>query len=146
MSLRGTEFRDEQLVHLGSQTDLRFLDLQGARITGDTIHFKTLSGLSELRVIKLSAFGVNREGFGVSDKAMQVLGALPNLESVDLRLTRVTDAGLAELCKCKTLKTVGLAGTRVTDAGLQHLLNLPNLESLSLGVYDEGGRDYGRGA
>jgi Leucine Rich repeat len=71
---------------------------------------------------------------------MKVLGQLPGLRSVGLRLTKVTDAGLAELAKCRSLTHLELAGTQVTDAGLSAIEQLPNLESLQLGVYNEGAK------
>ena len=137
LDLSRTEFKDDQLVHLGSQTRLLWLNLDNARIKGDTIHFKTLSNLSELKQLSLSAFGIDDDGFGVGDEAMKVIGGLPKLERVSLRLTRVTSDGLRELCRCKTLQSIGIEGTPVTDAGLEHLLALPQLTGLSLGVYED---------
>ena len=43
---------------------------------------------------------------------------------VDLRGTKVTDAGLKELKEFKDLQTLNLAATKVTDAGLEELKEL----------------------
>src|SRR5262249_39814863 len=52
--------------------------------------------------------------------------------SVDLRGTKVTDAGLKVLKDLRNLQTLELAGTEVTDAGLKDLKDLKNLHELYL--------------
>lgn len=74
----------------------------------------------------------------MGDGALAVLARLPRLRNIRLRLTKVTDAGLAELVPCRSLTHLDLAGTKVSDAGLIHLTTLPRLEVLGLGVYNEG--------
>ncbi len=138
INLRDTDVKDDGLAHVGRLTGLRAIDLQSTHVTDEGI--KHLARLAKLEQIDLDAFRVDREGFGVGDDAMKVLGQLPSLRSVGLRLTKVTDAGLAELAKCPTLTYLGLAGTRVTDAGLASLEQLSNLDSLQLGVYNEGAK------
>lgn len=134
--LRSTDVTDDELRHVGRLTGLRILHLPYNRL-GDAA-VAHLAGLVKLQAIDLDAFDVNRKGFGVGDEAMKVLAQLPELASVHLRLTKVTDAGLAELAKNKSLRDISVPGTKVSDAGLAHLGQLPKLEWLSLGVYDEG--------
>lgn len=136
LNLRDTDVRDDALPRVARLTGLRFVDLQSARITDAGLEgFDALVNLEE---IVLDAFAVNREGFGVGDGAMRVLARLPKLRILRLRLTKITDSGLAELAHCRSLTYLGLAGTRVSDAGLIHLSKLPRLENLGLGVYNEG--------
>ena len=46
------------------------------------------------------------------------LKGLPNLKTLDLGSTKVTDAGLAKLKPLANLSTLVLTSTAVTDAGL----------------------------
>ena len=136
LNLRDTDLNDEGLTHVGRLAGLRVAELRHTRITdAGSAH---LANLYNLKEISLDAFGVERDGFGVGDEAMKVLGQLPALECVGLRLTKVTDAGLAALCDCQTLTQLDLSGTKVSDAGMMHLQRLPKLNSLRLGVYEEG--------
>ncbi len=136
LNLEGTDVDDEQLRHVGRLTGLRMLNLEETRITDRGIQH--LANLRQLQRLDLSAFGVHRDGFGVGDESMAIVAQLPALESIALRLTKVTDAGMEALAKCKSLKSIGIEGTPVTDNGLEYLLDLPRLVVLGLGVYDEG--------
>src|SRR5262249_22360996 len=51
---------------------------------------------------------------------------------VDLRGTKITDAGLKELKELKSLETLNLLNTMVTDAGLKELKELKSLQTLGL--------------
>ncbi|MGH7136470.1 MAG: leucine-rich repeat domain-containing protein, partial [Pirellulales bacterium] len=136
LNLRNTDVHDEALAHVARLTGLRAIDLQSTCITDAGLAgFDALTNLEE---IDLGAFAVNRQGFGVGDGALRVLARLPKLRNLQLRLTKVTDAGLAELVQCRTLTHLGLAATKVSDAGLVHLTKLPRLEDLGLGVTREG--------
>lgn len=69
----------------------------------------------------------------VTDEDLRCLGSLPDLERLDLRATRITDAGLAHLKGCPRLRSLTLISvSRVTDAGLEHLKGLAHLEQLDL--------------
>ena len=54
---------------------------------------------------------------------------LPNLDTLVLRGSRVTDAGLKQLTGLKQLRSLTLIGTRVTEKGKSDLTRLlPNLQ------------------
>jgi len=53
--------------------------------------------------------------------------------SVDLDLTKVTDADLKELKELKSLQGLRLGDTKVTDAGLKELKEVKSLQWLELG-------------
>jgi hypothetical protein len=53
------------------------------------------------------------------------LRGLPDLSSLDLARTKVTDEGLAHLGACKELRHLDLTGTRVTAAGVADLQKKP---------------------
>jgi Leucine-rich repeat (LRR) protein len=93
-----------------------------------------------------------------TDSDMARLAQLPNLERLDLSLTRITDHGLQQLKPApgivelnlyyteqitdegmaavrgwKKLKSINLRGTKITDTTLEHLANIPTLESIDIG-------------
>lgn len=69
-------------------------------------------------------------GNSIDDDDCRSLGALDNLRVLDLRYTRVGDAGLKSLPA--NIETLYLSNTRVTDAGLEHLSKLRLLQTLYL--------------
>jgi Leucine-rich repeat (LRR) protein len=53
---------------------------------------------------------------------------LPNLDTLTLAGTRVTDRGLAHLKRLTKLSSLNLSGTQVTDTGVKKLMQaLPSL-------------------
>jgi Leucine Rich repeat len=68
-----------------------------------------------------------------NDSALPALLGLPKLETLDLRYSQITDAGLERLSTKTSLKWVWLDHTKITDVGLVHLERLPNLTAISLG-------------
>jgi len=68
----------------------------------------------------------------VTDAALDTIVKFPNLQSLSLNNTRVSDAGLAKLVGHKKLLQLRLNGTDITDAGLELLKELPNLSSLEM--------------
>lgn len=69
----------------------------------------------------------------VTDEDLSCLSSLPDLERLDLRATRITDAGLVHLKGCPRLRSLTLISVSgVTDAGLEHLKGLAHLEQLDL--------------
>ena len=76
---------------------------------------------------------------------LEYLQGLPQLHTLNLRTTKVTDAGLAHLKGLPQLQSLDLGGIPMTDAGLEHLQGLLKLKSLFLGgttVSDEGVQDF----
>jgi internalin A len=67
----------------------------------------------------------------VSDAGLANLATLPRLKHLGLSYTDVSDAGLKELAALSGLETLDLSGTKVTDAGIRSLA-LPNLKRLYL--------------
>ncbi len=74
---------------------------------------------------------------GVSDaelsRAIPLLCELPELESLDLTGSEITDAGVAELKRIRSLRRICLSHARVSDRGIASLIPLSRLESLDLG-------------
>ena len=67
------------------------------------------------------------------DAQLRELAAVaPDLVVLDLRGTRVTDAGMGPLASMTNLKRLQLQETNITDAGLTGIKTLPKLEVLNL--------------
>ena len=73
------------------------------------------------------------DGSAVTDRDLDAICALTNVESVTLSRTDISDAGLQRLRGLTRLRILSLDHTSVTDQGLEHLTGLTNLEELSLG-------------
>jgi uncharacterized membrane protein len=56
----------------------------------------------------------------------------PQLVSVDLTSTKITDVAVAQLAEAKSLRLVRLSETAITDAAIDTLVKLPELESINL--------------
>ena len=72
-------------------------------------------------------------GTKVTDRGLEKIGDLKNLERLDLEGTAVTDAGVRNLLELKALKSVNLRGTKVGGEGAAQLAGLARLETLVLG-------------
>jgi hypothetical protein len=68
----------------------------------------------------------------VTDRTLDVVSHLPNLEKLDVSDTDVTETGIRKLAGCHALHTLHLDGTRVSDDAVAALATLPNLQHLSL--------------
>jgi hypothetical protein len=70
----------------------------------------------------------------VTDDHLGILAAaFPELRHLDLRKTKVTDAGVAHLKALKNLQFLNLFRTPLTDAGLASIRELTQLETLLIG-------------
>lgn len=68
-----------------------------------------------------------------TDEQLALLHPLAEqLAGLDLQNTKISDAGLAQIARCRNLVRLRLENTAVTDAGLTHLQNLSRLEYLNL--------------
>jgi internalin A len=101
---------------------------------------------------------VSLRGCWVEDTDLRHLSELPDLTSLDLSLTHITDQGMLELKNLpgitdlslyfteyvtdegiaaikdwKKLRRLNLHGTKIGDAGLEHISGISTLESLNVG-------------
>ena len=84
---------------------------------------------------------LNLKDTKITDAGLKHLVNLKNLKKLHLERTAVTDEGLANLSELSNLNYLNLYGTKVTDAGLDKLTNLKNLKQLYLwesGVSEDG--------
>ncbi len=76
-----------------------------------------------------------------SDDHVTLVRLLPNLHTLSLFGTNITDKALGQLADVRELRELCLAGTNVTDSGLKHLGRLHSLRSMHIedtGVSDAG--------
>ena len=84
---------------------------------------------------------VDLHGTTVTDSDLTLLESLPELRKLDLRLTKIGDAGVAHARGLRHLQLVNLFRTATSDAGLRYLAENKDLETLLIGgtrVTDEG--------
>ena len=92
-----------------------------------------IRGLS-LVVPRECLYTVQSVYFHKADDAMlPCLLDLPHTQTLDLRESRVTDAGLVYARLLSDLRTLSLEGLRISDEGLQHLAKNRRIERLWLG-------------
>jgi hypothetical protein len=68
----------------------------------------------------------------VTDAGTKHLRGLTLLEGLDLSNTKITDNGLADLTRLENLRSLQLQHTAITDSGLKYLTGLHRLEDLFL--------------
>lgn len=68
----------------------------------------------------------------ITDEDLAAIAQLTSLEELHLAGTRVSDQGLAHLAALNSLRVLDLSETRVTGSGLANLQDLPNLAALRL--------------
>ena len=69
----------------------------------------------------------------ITDEQLTWLGALVDLEELDLSNTRITGSSLGATARPETPRaSFSLDSTQISDAALQELAKLPNLEAVSL--------------
>jgi hypothetical protein len=93
--------------------------------------------------------GVDLRYYDLSDDEVEnfakVLGAFPQLHTLQIKSAKVTDAGLAHLPRLTQVRKLSLAAAAITDTGLSHLQALNQLQELSLQgtkVTDAGVREF----
>jgi hypothetical protein len=71
-------------------------------------------------------------GDATSDKILDHVGKLKQLQALSLWNSDVTDDGMKKLQSLEKLQVLNLDGITLTDAAIEHLAALPELRSLSL--------------
>ncbi len=103
------ELLPEDLVVLGSMTNLRDLTLHGTKLTGEGL--KHLTQLKQLEQLKTDMTLLK-------DEDMAYFTEFPHLQNLDLHDSQVTDAGFLTLAKCQGLREISMYGTNVTSKGM----------------------------
>jgi len=125
LSLMGTGFTTDGLIHLKGLRDLRTLAVAGPSVSNAFLdRLREFPQFCDLRLMVMDPLG---------DASLEHVGRLAQLRSLELGGIKLTDAGLAHLRGMTQLQKLRLHQTSVTEAGLQHLSGLTKLEKLDLG-------------
>ena len=76
-----------------------------------------------------------------NDAGLRAIGALPQIERLELWFSNVTDRGVANVAQLKRLRWLSLEASKITDDSLRYVAALPRLERLVLAdtaVTDDG--------
>lgn len=131
LCLGKTKVTDEGLRHVGSQSELDWLDLTGTAVTDGGVKF--LGSSRNLRQVSL-------DRTQVTDAIVSWLADCAQLEELDLSNTSLTDEGVRQLGRHHSLKVLWLTNTAITDQSVATLSQLSSLEFLSVdgtGVSDQ---------
>ncbi|MBX3449970.1 MAG: hypothetical protein KF777_10445 [Planctomycetaceae bacterium] len=69
-------------------------------------------------------------GSQVTDNGLKQLSALPNLRTLDVLGTKVTNEGVASIAKITSLESLRFTGQQLKDDGAAELAKMPNLRKL----------------
>jgi hypothetical protein len=97
---------------------------------GGKLEFDESQTTKPIVKIDLHSTGVTDADLIFLENSKKELGTLRYL---DLRLTNITDAGVANIRSLKNLQTLNLFRTQLTDDGLARLKNLKQLQTLLIG-------------
>jgi len=119
LRLGDTKIGDSGVESIAGLTSLERLELKRADVTDAGVAH--LKGMTKLQELQLSGRGRNFDKIdsGITDASAEVIGAMKQLEILDLGSTNLTDAGLTKLGELKHLKTlVLLSSIKITDEGV----------------------------
>jgi internalin A len=122
--LRYTRVSDDGVGMLEGWGNLRTLDLMKTRVSDRALE-DVARNHPRLR-------SLNLDGTFITDRGLEHLEALPELEWLAVADTAVTDRGLASAGQLRNLRLLSLSGTRVRGEGLAHLTNLKRLRTLAV--------------
>lgn len=137
----GTRFSD--LWRLGALRSVNVMDIQLSD-TGwsDLVQLPALVALSwtgatdsqieQLVTARPQMRHITLDHPRISDRALEDLGQLDGLLTLELSGARVSDVGVQHLLKLRKLKALDLSDTLVTDQGAKSFANLPSLQHLDL--------------
>lgn len=90
------------------------------------------AGFAKLEKVVPQMVTVDLSATKITDASVAMLSGATQLRLIRLAETEITDAALETLSQINSLESINLYGTKVTDAGVAKLANLPNLKRLYL--------------
>lgn len=148
VSFRSSWIGDGDLKPLRTLPALRVVDLSHTRITDIAFQdVKALAPVEEVNLYYAEQVGdgalvilkgwknlkrLNLRGTKVTDLGVAQLAGHPALEAIDVGYSLFTDNGFESLAAIPNLRRVAVGGNKVTDVGLNVLRLLPNLEAVDL--------------
>lgn len=148
INLGFTDIGDECVKQLTVLANLRELDLQATRITDKSagelarMHLNWLC-VGRTKITDAFVAGLKHSNIGwlrltqvgITDRVFDTLRAMPDLYTIDLDTTPVTDAGLKRLAGDKSLLQLCLhSDPKITDASIDALATLSGLRVLDVGA------------
>lgn len=152
INLERKNIDDDDLHQLLQLKRLRSVNLMWTQVTDGA--FRTLSQVESLEEINVAATSINGSGFkfledsknlrvllcggcqSITDGSLSFLANVPNLKTLGLIDTRISDDALKHVGMIRSLETLNLAGIgftlKISDVGLKHLHGLKNLKSLNV--------------
>ncbi len=124
--LKNPPVSDDGMVHIAKLQKLEYLDLPNTGISD-----KGLVDVAKLRNLK-HLWVCGSSNSPLTDKALQHVSSMTNLEFLLIHGTGFTDEGMGCLAKLSYLRELHLCGNSITDAGLAKLKTLQSLEKLKL--------------
>lgn len=124
--LRDTQITDAGLVHLKGLTQLESLDLRDTQVTDSSlVHLKDMTQLKTLNLRDTQVTNKARQEFRSAIPALSLQDATKAATKEYKGMSQLTDSGLADLDleDMPQLRTLNLSDTRVTDKGRQELLS-----------------------
>jgi len=118
VDLQSCSISDRSLYLMGELDNLQVLDLSSTYVSNGGMAY--LKRMKNLKSLSLQRLLVTRKNYD------------DGLVYNDSRPTTLTDAGVAHLSHIKTLESLDLRMTDVTNAGLQHLVQLDSLSHVHL--------------
>ena len=126
---------DDDLIPLIELPNLSDLSLSGWNRAKDDSRGITDRGLETLEELQnLESLGLS--DLQVTDAGMRYVGSVTGLKFLYLSGLPITDAGLAPIGALAELRSLNLTRLRITNAGLKRLAGLPNIRSLTLSDTD----------
>lgn len=125
------------LRHLAALSHLESITMSSCSPLDDKTDHQPLSEFASSASLKQLGFAqcsgnIDRQLLAMTSSLPEGTAPLPNLRILKLNLTRITDAGLANLKYLSSLVHLDLSETKVTSEGLRQLKSLPNLKTLYL--------------
>lgn len=99
-----------------------YLGFDGA-IVRDLVAIGNCPDLQLLKILDVA-------GRGITDRGVEAIARLANLQELTLDAPNVTDTGIAHLRSLSNLKRLNIKRGQITDAGLEHLAALTSLRVL----------------
>lgn len=87
---------------------------------------------AKLKTVIPNMVSMDLSSTAITDNSVKLLATAEDLRMIRLSETKISDASLDTLAKLKNLESINLYGTRVTDAGVEKLKSLTQLKRLYL--------------
>ncbi|QGQ22043.1 protein kinase [Gimesia benthica] len=156
LGLNGSSLQEQDLKYFKYLKNLNGLNLHEFKIEGDGLkHFSDLGKMQNFRMnlstitgdgfkyfTKLNLISIAVYKSSISHAALQSIGELEQLISLDLSSSQIDDAGLGYLTGLTKLEKLFIhANHQITDEGLKHLKGMRDLQVLTVTngqITDEG--------